>query len=165
MFDLPCPLVWLPCFELLGRRASGPFTVHEHGSYYRFPMGEVLRGLPAAMQRFFISMLEHESGSSWLRSLAAPVNPGAVDRWGAVDRNMWCTAGFVHLAGLGATGNSYRFAPVQVTCDTEGRTRWQRGAGRPPRWKVEVTDTARYTAEMVGALRQLIGLVTAPGRA
>ena len=81
---------------------------------------------------------------------------------------MWCTAGFLHLAGLAATADgslgplattqekaAYRFVPVQVTCDDQGRTRWHPGRSNPPRFKFEVADPARYTGAMIGVLKDL----------
>ena len=100
LFDVPCPLYWLPCFECLRPGQGDPAEVKRHGSYYQFAMGEVLPSLSAPMQRFFLSMLEHESGSGWLRSLSVAVDPKKLAWWGKQMRNMWCTAGFLHLAGL-----------------------------------------------------------------
>jgi hypothetical protein len=151
-----CPLYWMPCFERLGPDVPDAFAVHTHGTYYRFAMREVLATLAPPMQRFFISMLEQESGSRWLRSIREPVAPAALAKWGATSRNMWCTAGFLHLAGLDEGRETYRFVPVRVECSEDGRTRW-RGAAGPARHKFEVTDLQRYSEAMTDALRRLIG--------
>jgi hypothetical protein len=50
----------------------------------------------------------------------------------------------------------YRFVPVQVACDDQGRTHWQPGASEPARYKFEVTDCANYAKAMTEALKELI---------
>ena len=169
MFDVPCPLYWLPCFERLRPGQADLGEVSTHGTLYRFPMAEVLPHLAVPMQRFFLSMLEQEPGTRWLQSLRGPVDPAKLASWGAKTRNMWCTAGFFHLAALAvatdgswepidssATEPAYRFAPIEVTCDDQGRTQWHAGSSKPPRYKFEVTDRARYAGAMTRALRDLM---------
>jgi hypothetical protein len=82
---------------------------------------------------------------------------------------MWCTAGFLHLAGLlmpsrgslSPTGQAHepapcRFVQVQIKCDDQGRTHWQPGGSAPARYKFEVTDCANYAKAMTEALKELI---------
>jgi len=159
VFGAPCPLYWMPCFERLGPDEPDAFAVHTHGTFYRFAMREVLAAVAPPMQRFFLSMLEHESGSVWLRSIHQPVDPAALVKWGALSRSMWCTAGFLHLAGLAEGSETYRFAPIRVECGQDGRTRWQPGGAKPSRYKFEVTDRERYARSMTAALRSLIGRI------
>jgi len=42
LFDLPCPLYWLPCYDHLDPHGPDPRAVMRHGTYYQFSMGEVL---------------------------------------------------------------------------------------------------------------------------
>ncbi len=170
VLDAPCPVYWLPCFERLERgQLPDPRVVMRHGTFYQFRMGDVFSQISPPMQQFFLSMLEQEPATYWLKSLRVPVDAKKLAVWGAQPRNMWCTAGFLHCAGLTVTKDGklapldragqnavYRFVPVQVECDAEGRTRWQYGAASPPRWKFEVTDTQRYAAAMTGALAELL---------
>jgi hypothetical protein len=167
IFDAPCPLYWLPCFERLMRSQPFPNGVMPHGTFYRFPMVEVLPQLSAPLQRFFLSMLDREPATRWLESLRAPVDSAKLEAWGKQMRNMWCTAAFLHIAGLSSGGNgllepeksdapAYRFAPVAVDCDDRGRTSWRPGRSKPARFKFEVADAARYTGSMTKALRELI---------
>ncbi len=169
IFAVPCPVYWLPCFERLGPGGTFSPLAARHGTFYQFRMGEVFSRLTPPMQRFFLSMLDQEPASNWLRSLSAPVDAKKLALWSGQGRNMWCTAGFLHCAGLTVTAEGaitppdgqprdavYRFAPVQVTCDAEGRTRWRYGSATPARWKFEVTDTGRYTAAMTRALGELL---------
>jgi hypothetical protein len=174
MFDVPCPLYWMPCLEQLKAGQPLSLVVRPHGTYYQFPMREVLPHLAPPMQRFFLSMLDCEPATDWLRSLRAPVDAGRLDDWGKQARNMWCTAGFLHLAGLlmpstpslSQIGQAhqpapYRFVQVQIECDDQGRTHWQPGGSPPARCKFEVTDCANYAKAMTGALKELISPVGA----
>jgi hypothetical protein len=169
IFAAPCPIYWLPCFERLGPGGTFSPVATRHGTYYQFRMGEVLSQLAPPMQRFFLSMLDEEPATHWLRSTRAPVDAKKLAAWSAQMRNMWCTAGFLHCAGLTVTTEGtivpldrqprnavYRFAPIEVTCDAEGRTRWHYGSANPARWKFEVTDTGRYVAAMTRALGALL---------
>ena len=163
MFDIPCPVYWMPCFERLAPGVG--FSVMSHGTYYSFVMSELLPKVPAPLQRYFLSMLDQEPGTRWLRSLSEPVDPEKLASWGRQVRNMWSTASFFHLVGVavakdGTTGplnhsqdqGVYRFVPVQVTCDDDGRTHWRPGKTHPARYKFEVTDTAAYAAAMTRAM-------------
>jgi hypothetical protein len=169
IFAAPCPVYWLPCFERLEPGGAFSPVATRHGTFYQFRMGKVLSQLSPPMQRFFLSMLDEEPATHWLRSTRAPVDAKKLAAWSAQMRNMWCTAGFLHCAGLTVTTEGeivsldrephnavYRFASVEVTCDAEGRTRWHYGSANPSRWKFEVTDPARYAAAMTRALGALL---------
>ncbi|MFI5381759.1 MAG: hypothetical protein ACHRHE_20880 [Tepidisphaerales bacterium] len=153
VFDIPCPVYWMPCFE---RLAGGKFVGERHGTYYTFTMGELFTKLSPAMQRYFLSMLEKETGTRWLESLNRPVDPALLERWGRQVRNMWCTAGFLHLAGLEMGSDVYRFVPVKVECDDAGQTKWTEGESRPARFKFEATDRAQYAGAMTKAMVELM---------
>jgi hypothetical protein len=169
MFKVPCPLYWMPCFERLRPGQPDGSGVARYGTYYRFQMREVLAHLAPPMQRFFLSMLEKEPANDWLRSLRAPVDAAKLEYWGNQPRNMWCTAGFLDLAGLampaqGPLGKGrqaadkapYRFIPIQVQCDDHGHTRWSPGRSKPARYIFEVTDPASYAQTMTRALKELL---------
>jgi hypothetical protein len=169
MFDVPCALYWMPCFEQLKAGQPPPLVVTRHGTFYQFLMRDVLPALQPPMQRFFLSMLECEPATNWLQSIGAPVDGARMEYWGRQPRNVWCTAGFLHLAGLPVPSSGplsagkearqpppYRYAPVQVQCDDAGRTHWQPGPSRPARHKFEVTDSANYAKAMTQALRELL---------
>lgn len=169
VFDCPCPVYWLPCFERLSRAQPAPEGVRRHGTFYQFKMGEVLPQLSASLQRYFLSMLDREPGTRWLESLRAPVDPEKLAAWGRQPRNMWCTAGFCHLAGWSVSGDGAlvslanndpaavcRFVPVQVECADDGRTRWRLGSSSPPRFKFEVTDPDHYAGAMTRGWTELV---------
>jgi hypothetical protein len=169
IFDGPCPIYWLPCFERLSAAQPDPQRVRRHGTFYQFTMNEVLPQLSAPLQRFFLSMLDREPATRWLESLRAPVDPEKLTAWGKQPRNMWCTAGFCHLAGSTVAadgslvslandgpGEVCRFVPVQVECADDGRTHWHPGQSAAPRFKFEVTDPDHYASAMTKAWLELV---------
>jgi len=114
-------------------------------------------------------MLNRDPATYWLRTLRTKPDAKSLEIWGRQPRNMWCTAGYFHMAGLGVTEDGaivplahtdehfvYRFAPVRVTCDAQGRTRWEPGTSNPPRYKFEVVDCDRYGRAMTTALCELL---------
>ena len=74
IFDLPCPVYWMPCFETL----QEPFQVSEFGTFYRFRQGDVLPHLSEGVQNFFAYVFRTAaegknppSQTDWLQRLLA----------------------------------------------------------------------------------------------
>lgn len=174
MFELPCPVYWMPCFEV-----APLFHVSEYGTFYRFRQGDVLPHLSDGVQNFFAYMFLQggsEAGRAtaeslrpnWLRYLEGPKNPQLSARVNAMDRNMWCTGGFLHAVGKTVTRDGqivplghakdpvFTFDPVQITCSEKGVTRWQAGASSPKRLLFHVRDPQQYPAAMTSALKSLL---------
>jgi hypothetical protein len=169
LFKLPCPLYWLPCYDHLDPKLPDPRVVMPYGTFYQFSMGDVLPQLSPPMQNFFLSMLNHDPGTHWLRTLRATPDATSLASWCSQVRNMWCTPSFFQMAGaavlddgsivpLGqAAGRAvYRFVPVRVTCTRDGYTHWEPGQSSPPRFKFEVVNCDRYASAMTAALRDLL---------
>ncbi|MBC7353528.1 MAG: hypothetical protein H5U08_14295, partial [Thermogutta sp.] len=117
MFALPCPVYWMPCFED-ARRSE----ISEYATYYRFRQGEVLPELSVGLRNFFAHVFREEvSGKhtslGWLQALLASEDPELVARMNAMDRNMWCTAGFLHAAGLSVDAEG-QLHPLHGTTDS-----------------------------------------------
>ncbi len=108
---LPCPVYWLPCFEVAPGEGV-PFAAGEFGTYYRFEQKEILPRLSPRLQNYFAYMFKqgdsdraHQTEAdairpNWLRYLEGPPEASLIERQGESTRNMWCTAGFFHMAGL-----------------------------------------------------------------
>ncbi len=138
------PLYWVPCF--------GPESWQ---SYWVFRQNEVLDKVRPALQQFFIYALEKTpvSGSDPLAALSAPVTDQAKAQWWPQDRNMWCTAAFLHAAGR--KGKTYDFAPASFTIEADGRTSLvESGPASAP--TIHVLDSKGYAAEMTTALQELL---------
>ena len=180
LFDAPCPVYWLPCFEVAPGQGL-PFAAGEFGTYYRFQQKEILPHLSPRLQNYFAYMFKQGDSDrarqseadtlrpNWLRYLEGPPETSLIERQGESYRNMWCTAGFFHMAGLAVMGDgqirgredtgsgpAYTFDPVRVRCGTGGITAWSPDPRSRDRFLFHVRDTARYPAAMTAALGTLL---------
>jgi len=164
LFDVPCPVYWLPCFEDTRRG-----FVQEWGTFWRFRERDVLQEVTPDLQRYFAFMVGRLEQSDWLGFLRGGDVSGILSDTHRDFRNMWNTAGFLHAAGrtvstegkivtLGEPGESpvYGFEPVGVTCDDGGVTRWRTENGLTNRHIFHVYNRERYQEAMTRALTLLL---------
>ena len=164
IFELPCPIYWMPCHNNLHAVGVGGF-----GTYWTFRYGEVVPQLAARMQAYVACVLSRESGTDWLSYLLDPKSPSAVQKFLGETKAMWSTAGFVHAAGRvvtvdgdlvsqGASGgrDAYEFLPIQVRCDSDGITSWEPARTPTNRYIFRVTDRDRYACAMLRAFKTLL---------
>jgi hypothetical protein len=181
MFDLPCPLYWLPCFEV-APGGDVRFAAGEFGTYYRFPQKDLLPRLSRRLQNYFAFMFrqgesdrDHQSEAdalrpNWLHYLEGPREQALLERQEARLRNMWSTAGFFHAAGLsimpdgeirahhgGGVPPVYTFDPIHVRCGADGVTEWTDDPSSRDRFIFHVRDPERYPRAMTSALGTLLG--------
>jgi len=167
IFDLPCPVYWMPCFEL----TPPTWTVEEFGTFYRFTQGDILPHLSPRLQAYFLYMLGRSPSTDWLKVLREPVDAAELAKFGALPRNMWCTGGFFHATGrtvtvdgdivpLAGAGDRavFGFEPIRATCGDDGVVRWEPAAKveAPARYIFRVRDRARYPAAIIRAMRTLL---------
>ncbi|MDW8322034.1 MAG: nucleoside hydrolase [Armatimonadota bacterium] len=165
LFDLPCPLYWLPCFE----DYEGEWRVRRYATYWRFRQEEVLPALSPRMQNFFLYMFERLRETDWLRYLYRQPDAALLHRYGQQERNMWSVPSFLHAAGLTVTvagevvpsraaGDSavYAFQPVRLSCDENAVTTWQPDPRSTNRYMFLVRDIERYQSAMTRAMRTLL---------
>jgi hypothetical protein len=176
LFDLPCPIYWLPCFEEADD-FRGPAA---YGTYYRFRHADVLPHLSPTLQNYFAEMYRDGQPASrqagprtrWLETLLGPRDEALLADEANQYRNMWSTAGFFHGAGLTVLGDGqlvalsaagdravYEFQPVHVQCSDEGVTEWRHADGVTNHHLFHVRDTQRYAAAMTAALRSLLAVI------
>jgi len=103
VFDLPCPVYWMPCFETLD--GADPWRTVEFGTYYRFRQGEILPHLSRRVRNYFAYMFARRTDQNWLRVLEGKPDEAVLADQAAKDRNMWCTAGFFYAAGYTITAD------------------------------------------------------------
>lgn len=152
IFDLPCPVYWMPCFEELGTTDRRP--VREYGTHHSFRQGEILPDLAPRMRSFFLYMLDHELDRGWLESLLSSPDLRALEKFSARERHMWCTGGFLHAADktvnargeiVAASGRNgggiWTFDPIEVSCPDDGITRWRPKVDARDRFIFHVRDT------------------------
>ena len=164
IFEAPCPLYWCPCFEDDARH-----VVKEWGTNWGFTHADVLNYLSPMLQRFFISMYEREEVAPWLRYLLSQDVNAIIDRRKDEYRNMWSTAGILHMAGLvvnkaGALKQLneeqndpvYCFEPIDVSCSDEGMTRWSPNPAAENRYIFHVLALDAYQNAMTIALKNIL---------
>lgn len=171
MFGLPCPVYWMPCFEDARR-----FEVSEYATYFHFRQGDVLGRASPRVKNFFTRIfasdqrLAHEGkrGTGWLSWLDAPEDDRLMTAINNMERNMWCTAGFIHAAGYNVTPDGelvrddgtargvFKFEPVQIELGENHQPRWHLAAGDPWRLIFHVIDLERYSEAMTRALANLL---------
>jgi hypothetical protein len=165
MFDLPCPIYWMPCFEEMQSRQ----VVMEYGTHYVFRQSEILPHLSERMQNFFAYALGKKQDHTWLTYLTGPREAQLLETFGTQDRHMWCTGGFLHAAGQtvsagggivkrDGTGDSavFSFDPIQLSCSDEGVTKWAHDKAATSRYIFHVRDLAGYQEAMTKAMRSLL---------
>ena len=167
VFDLPCPLYWMPCFEEL--ESDRRQQVCEYGTHYRFRQDEILPGLPDMIQNYFAYMFGKYTDNNWLGYLKGTRDEALLTKVGSMDRHMWCTAGFLHAAGYTVTRDGqiasltekralpvFTFDGVKVECDDNGLTRWTADNGSRDRFIFHVRDTKNYQSAMTAAMKSLL---------
>ena len=163
VFDAPCPVYWLPVFH-----ERTKFEVGEYGSYYHFLQKDILPYLSKRLQNYFLYMFEKKAGPKWLAYLNGEPDQELIARYGSMQRNMWCTAGFFHAAGKKITPEGeivsarstkdslFSFKPVKMTCDDSGYTSWAPGNQSKKRYILHINDTKNYQKAMTTALKNLL---------
>lgn len=165
IFEMPCPVYWLPCFEQMRFDDGGGQRVSTYGSFWRFRQGDVLPVLSKPVQNFFLYALTRSDDLRWLRYLDREVDTTRLEQFGRQTRNMWCTAGFFHMCGLSVAasgeieslpdGAVYSFQPVSIQLNDKGVGKWQKEPGAN-RWIIEIEDTKAYAGAMAKALASVL---------
>ena len=167
IFDLPCPVYWMPCFEEI---ASGDeHVVREYGTHYRFRQDEILPHLSELVQNYFAYMFGRYTDHNWLGYLKREKDEALLKRVASQYQNMWCTAGFLHAAGYAVAPNGeivpldqaksqavFTFDPITVECDENGITEWANDNNSKNRFIFHVRDTDRYQSAMTRAMKSLL---------
>ena len=180
IFDLPCPVYWMPCQEVAPVEGDESFTAGPRGTYYEFLQKDILPRLSGRVQNYFAFMfkqgrleqaaqrLEDALRPNWLRYLEGPAEKDLLERLGNRRRNMWGTAGFFHAAGLSVSADGtvretgsvpspvFSFNPVRVRCGENGITEWSDDPGSRDRFLFHVRDQDRYPGAMMAAMRELL---------
>jgi len=167
IFDLPCPVYWMPCFESLGSKDRS--RVPEFGTYYRFRQGDVLPHLSEKVQIYFAYMFARKTDQHWLRCLEGKPDKTLLADVGTKDRHMWCTAGFFHAAGYGVAPDGttpklgmatnatvYSFDPIKITGMGPGGNEWTPDPNSTKRFIFHVRDTDHYQPAVTEAMKSLL---------
>jgi hypothetical protein len=167
IFDLPCPVYWLPCFHALLHKAPQKYEAGPHGSVYTFTQEEILPFLSPELQKYFLFMFERSADQQWLSYLQSPTKTHSMKHYGKMLRKMWCTAGFFHSVGWGVDGKGqafdypkgegvFSFEPIKVSCDSEGLTSWEPDVSSKNRFLFTITNEVHYGYAMQEAMKNLL---------
>jgi hypothetical protein len=165
LFDLPCPIYWMPCFEEM----KSSRVVMEYGTHYLFRQSAILPHLSGRMQNFFACVLGKKQDHRWLTYLTGPREEKLLETVGAQERHMWCTGGFLHAAGKtvladgsiverNRAGDSaiFSFDPIRLSCSDGGVTRWDHDETARGRYIFHVRNVAGYQEAMTKAMKSLL---------
>ena len=165
IFDLPCPVYWMPCFEQM----QSPWEVREFGTFYRFRQAEILPHLSDKMQNYFAYMLGKITTTKWLQYLTGKKDSNLLAECGRNFRNMWCTGGFLHAVGKTASRSGdivrlnkagvsgvFAFDPIKVRCDDNGVTQWTMDRKSKDRYVFHILDVENYQSAMIKAMKSLL---------
>jgi hypothetical protein len=169
IFQAPCPVYWMPCFEDDTWAWNKPYRAREYATYYRFRQGDILPSLSPSLHRYFAFMLARSEHSNWFREISADHHQSLMEEQNEATRQMWCTAGFFHAAGLGISKSGeikpihelgeasvFRFVPANITCDASGLTKWNPDSNATRQFIFHVADPENYCAAMIAAMRTLL---------
>lgn len=167
IFDLPCPVYWMPCFEELESRRQR--EVREYGTHYKFKQDQILPHLSDMVQNYFAYMFGKYTDHNWLDYLKGTKDEALLANVGSMDRHMWCTAGFLHAAGYTVTRDGqivplnkkheqpvFTFDAIKVKCTDNGLTHWVHDDSSKDRFIFHVRETESYQSAMTGAMKSLL---------
>lgn len=165
IFDLPCPIYWMPCFEQM----ADPWKVRQFGTFYKFKQDQILPHLSERMQKYFACMFAKVKSSNCLQYLSEPKDEKLLAERSANYRNMWCTAGFLHAAGKAVSRsgsivpmnqagarNVFGYDSIKVSCNENGVTQWTKDLNPKDRHIFRVMDLDNYQSAMTKAMNSLL---------
>ncbi|MEN8250636.1 MAG: nucleoside hydrolase [Bacteroidota bacterium] len=163
IFDVDCPVYWLPCWN-----ETEVHEVGEYGSYYRFLQNDILPSLSKRLQNFFLFMLGQKKSHKWFDYLNSEMEQELLEESCNRNRNMWCTAGFINAAGKKVTPEGeivsvdserdsvFSFIPTKISCNDDGYTTWDVDNCSNNRYILHVDDPANYQKAMTLALKTIL---------
>ncbi|MFC1634860.1 hypothetical protein ACFL5Z_08460 [Planctomycetota bacterium] len=167
IFDLPCPVYWMPCFEEMESRRER--SVREYGTHYEFQQDRILPHLTKSVQNYFAYMFGKYTDHNWLHYLKSPGDQALLSKVGGMNRHMWCTAGFFHAAGYTVCSDGkivplkeksdrpvFTFDPIKIKCADNGVTKWTPDDNSKDRFIFHVRDVEHYQSAMTTAMKTLL---------
>ncbi|MFB3826333.1 MAG: nucleoside hydrolase [Bryobacteraceae bacterium] len=140
------PVDWYPCVPLDSLQSS-------HWKLKRYQ--DVFEDAPLPLQSFFIYALNRVDPEEIepLAAIRMNLRPWRRLIWGR-EKNMWCTASFLRVAGRKA--DVFTLVPARVEVDQKGwTTKLEFDAPEPNVHAIRLTDRDQYTKAMTACLRNL----------
>jgi hypothetical protein len=167
IFDLPCPVYWMPCFEEM--ESLNKQVVKQFGTHYKFRQDEILPHLSEMAQNYFAYMFGRYTDCNWLNYLKGKNDKALLSKVGGMYRHMWCTGGFLHSAGYTVSGSGkivslndkpnlpvFTFDPIKARCEESGVTKWIHDNNATNRFIFHVRDAEKYQSAMTKAMKSLL---------
>lgn len=167
IFELPCPVYWMPCFEEM--ESLNKQVVREYGTHYKFRQSEILPHLSDMLQNYFAYMFGKYADHNWLGYLKGNKDEALSARVAGNDRHMWCTGGFLYASGYTVSPDGdivsledttkqpvFTFDPIRVTCDDEAVTEWVHDQSSENRFIFHVRRVEAYQSAMTKAMKSLL---------
>ena len=163
IFDAPCPVYWMPCAT-----RTNVWKVEGYGSYYGFMQKDILPFLSEKLQNFFMFMFSKKESHRWFSYLKGEVETDLLRKYEQEKRNMWCTAGFIHAAGMGVNSSGglipykpdessvFSFSPIDAVCDDQGYVDWKLSKKHGDRYIFHVNDIENYQEAVTLAMKDLL---------
>lgn len=153
----------------------------QYSTWWRFHQAEVLDSVPRELQNYFIYALQKCAPAELdpLQALRADLRPWHHLVWD-MDRNMWCTASFLHAAGrdvrkvngrwtaarypAGDRGSPppFGFVPADIQVDPTGKTTLKTETAKPNVQLFKVVSPKDYGPAMRDCLRELLHSLLPP---
>jgi hypothetical protein len=167
IFDLPCPVYWMPCFEEM--ETIRQQNIRDYGTHYVFQQDEILPHLSHYVQNYFTYMFGQYTDHNWLNYLKGPQDETLLSKVGKMARHMWCTGGFFHAGGYTVCTDGtiapldekpdrqvFTFDPIKITCSDNGVTQWTPDDNSKHRFIFHVRDIDHYQSAMTTAMKSLL---------
>lgn len=153
IFQLPCKIYWLPCFENVSRL----FTKGKNGSFYHFKQELVLSNISKQLLNYFLDASMDIPIKNIKESLNKEIDPKLFQQCSSEYRNMYCTAGFLHCAGISFTDNSTSkevcsFKPIIISSNKEGRINWKFTKSKSNIYILNINNLNKYEKMMTNYL-------------
>lgn len=169
IFELQCPIYWMPCFEFAPEPPEWQFKMGQYGTFYRFMQYEILPYLSENVQKYFLYSLTKSTDNRWLTYLKDPLNKRQFDFFCKLDRSMYSTGGFFHAAGKAITKDGqivglnegqadaiFTYEPIEITCDGNGLVKWNVVDTAANRFIFKINDVGMYKAALTSAMKSLL---------
>ena len=167
MFDLPCQIMWAPCFSSLHEDKFG--TLAERANFYWIMHEDILPYLSRQMKNFFTYMYTAEREKGWLSYIQGEEDQAALEKFGTGERWMWSTPGFLMSAGKSLRKDAslaeefspeaiYEYEPVIVKCEPDGKLTWRLAeAGEKTNVKMFcIRDMENFQPAMAAIVKELL---------
>lgn len=166
VFSLPCNIYWMPCFEYCDDFFKGESGVYS--TFYQFEQAEILPFLPLELQKYFVFMYEKEKAENlteYMNTLTLQRLDELLTKYCNHIRNMWCTAGFFHSAGLAVlnegtvisatnTNDSvFDFVPINIHSINNGIVDWEFSSKKERCFIFQKKNETLYPFSMITAMK------------